>query len=161
MRVFSVLAAIACLCLAASAADAGTYVYKISGTLDDGSTEFSGWFTFSDVPDDLGSGSVLGVYTDSTDSFIEWEMTIDGTTYESGGSDFESDTIYVLDDTEDSLLIYSSYDSLSLDLEFVDSDADAFDGVDLDGCTMKVNEAQERRPRGGGGGGRGGGRDRW
>ncbi len=32
----------------------------------------------------------------------------------------------------------------------------ALDGSDLDGRTLKVNEAQERRPRGGGGGGGGG-----
>ena len=31
------------------------------------------------------------------------------------------------------------------------------DGKDLDGRALKVNEAQERKPRGGGGGGRGGG----
>ncbi len=31
------------------------------------------------------------------------------------------------------------------------------DGVDLDGRTIRVSEAHERRPRGGGGGGRGGG----
>ncbi len=43
----------------------------------------------------------------------------------------------------------------------------AMDGTELDGRTLKVNEAQERRPRGGGGGGGGGGgrggggRDRW
>ncbi len=45
----------------------------------------------------------------------------------------------------------------------------AMDGTDLDGRALKVNEAQERPPRGGGGGGgggygggRGGGRrDRW
>ena len=53
------------------------------------------------------------------------------------------------------------------------SDADAqaaiqaMDGTELDGRTLKVNEAQERPNRGGGGGGggggrgRGGGRDRW
>jgi len=57
------------------------------------------------------------------------------------------------------------------------SEADAqaaiadLDGKDLDGRALKVNEAQERKPRaGGGGGGRGGGggyggggggRDRW
>ena len=35
---------------------------------------------------------------------------------------------------------------------------DALDGTDLDGRTLKVNEAQERKPRGGGGGGGGGGR---
>jgi RNA recognition motif-containing protein len=47
------------------------------------------------------------------------------------------------------------------------------DGTTLDGKTIKVNEAQEKSPRGGGGrpgggrgggfggGGRGGGRDRW
>jgi len=41
------------------------------------------------------------------------------------------------------------------------------DGTSLDGKTIKVNEAQEKSPRGGGrsgggfGGGRGGGRDRW
>ena len=36
------------------------------------------------------------------------------------------------------------------------------DGKDLDGRALKVNEAQERKPRtGGGGGGRGGGGDRW
>ena len=33
------------------------------------------------------------------------------------------------------------------------------DGQELDGRTIKVNEAQEKRPRSGGGGG--GGRDRW
>ncbi len=38
----------------------------------------------------------------------------------------------------------------------------ALDGMDLDGRNLKVNEAQERQPRGGGGGGRGGGGgDRW
>ena len=42
------------------------------------------------------------------------------------------------------------------------SDADAqasieaLDGADLDGRNIKVNEAQERQPRGGGGGGGGG-----
>ncbi len=41
------------------------------------------------------------------------------------------------------------------------------DGTNLDGKTVKVNEAQEKSPRGGGrsgggfGGGRGGGRKRW
>ena len=35
----------------------------------------------------------------------------------------------------------------------------ALDGTDLDGRTIKVNEAKERQERGGGGGGRGG--DRW
>ena len=41
------------------------------------------------------------------------------------------------------------------------------DGTNLDGKTIKVNEAQERSPRGGDrsgggfGGGRGGGRNRW
>lgn len=41
------------------------------------------------------------------------------------------------------------------------------DGTTLDGKTIKVNEAQEKGPRGGGrpgggfGGGRGGGRNRW
>jgi RNA recognition motif-containing protein len=41
------------------------------------------------------------------------------------------------------------------------------DGTSLDGKTIKVNEAQEKSPRGGGrsgggfGGGRGGGRNRW
>ena len=41
------------------------------------------------------------------------------------------------------------------------------DGTNLDGKTIKVNEAQEKSPRGGGrsgggfGGGRGGGRNRW
>ena len=41
------------------------------------------------------------------------------------------------------------------------------DGTNLDGKTIKVNEAQEKSPRSGGrsgggfGGGRGGGRDRW
>ena len=34
------------------------------------------------------------------------------------------------------------------------------DGTNLDGRNLRVNEAQERQPRGGGGG-RGGGRDRW
>ncbi|MBW2455133.1 MAG: RNA-binding protein [Deltaproteobacteria bacterium] len=43
----------------------------------------------------------------------------------------------------------------------------AMDGVELDGRTIKVDEAQARGPRGGGGGGGrgggggGGGRDRW
>jgi cold-inducible RNA-binding protein len=37
---------------------------------------------------------------------------------------------------------------------------DALDGTDLDGRTLKVNEAQERKPRGGGGGGGGGGGNR-
>src|SRR5688572_22140205 len=45
----------------------------------------------------------------------------------------------------------------------------AMDGVDVDGRALRVNEAEERKPRsggGGGGGGRGGGgggggRDRW
>jgi RNA recognition motif-containing protein len=32
----------------------------------------------------------------------------------------------------------------------------ALDGTDLDGRTLKVNEARERQPRGGGGGDRGG-----
>jgi len=35
---------------------------------------------------------------------------------------------------------------------------DALDGKDLDGRNLRVNEAQERKPRGGGGGGGGG---RW
>ena len=43
-----------------------------------------------------------------------------------------------------------------------DSDAQAaiqaMDGVELDGRPLRVNEAQERQPRGGGGGGGGGGR---
>ena len=44
----------------------------------------------------------------------------------------------------------------------MENDADAtaaiaaLDGTDLDGRTLKVNEAKERRPRGGGGGDRGG-----
>ena len=38
----------------------------------------------------------------------------------------------------------------------------ALDGSDLDGRTIKVNEAKERQPRsGGGGGGGGGGGNRW
>ena len=39
----------------------------------------------------------------------------------------------------------------------------ALDGAMLDGRNLKVNEAQERKPRsnGGGGGGGGGGRGRW
>ena len=47
----------------------------------------------------------------------------------------------------------------------------ALDGKELDGRALRVNEAEERKPRGGGGGGRGGyeggggggrgGRDRW
>ena len=46
----------------------------------------------------------------------------------------------------------------------MDSEADAsaaisaLDGSELDGRTLKVNEAKERSPRGGGGGGGGGGR---
>ena len=35
----------------------------------------------------------------------------------------------------------------------------ALDGTDLNGRSLKVNEAKERQPRGGGGGGRRGGRD--
>ena len=35
---------------------------------------------------------------------------------------------------------------------------EALDGHALDGRNLRVNEAQERRPRGGGGGGGGGGR---
>lgn len=35
---------------------------------------------------------------------------------------------------------------------------EAMDGTDLDGRPLRVNEAQERKPRGGGGGGGG---DRW
>ena len=54
-----------------------------------------------------------------------------------------------------------------------DQDEDAktaiskMNGTNLDGKTIKVNEAQEKSPRGGGrsgggfGGGRGGGRNRW
>ena len=48
----------------------------------------------------------------------------------------------------------------------MDTEADAsaaiaaLDGTELDGRTLKVNEAQERRPRGGGGGRRGGGGQR-
>ncbi|MFT4540814.1 MAG: cold-inducible RNA-binding protein [Planctomycetota bacterium] len=34
---------------------------------------------------------------------------------------------------------------------------EAMDGADLDGRSIKVNEARERQPRGGGGGGGGGG----
>jgi len=46
---------------------------------------------------------------------------------------------------------------------FVDNDAsqtamEAMDGSQLDGRSIRVNEAQERGPRGGGGGGGGGGR---
>ena len=37
----------------------------------------------------------------------------------------------------------------------------ALDGTELDGRNLRVNVAQERRPRGGGGGGGGGGGDRW
>jgi RNA recognition motif-containing protein len=46
----------------------------------------------------------------------------------------------------------------------MDSESDAssaisaLDGTELDGRTLKVNEAKERSPRGGGGGGGGGGR---
>ena len=36
----------------------------------------------------------------------------------------------------------------------------ALDGTELDGRTLRVNEAQERQPRSGGGGGGGGGRGR-
>lgn len=35
---------------------------------------------------------------------------------------------------------------------------EALDGTELDGRNIRVNEAQERQPRGGGGGGGGGGR---
>ena len=51
---------------------------------------------------------------------------------------------------------------------FVDSESaraaiDGMNGTELDGRTLKVNEAQERAPRRGGGGrgGRGGGGNRW
>ena len=37
----------------------------------------------------------------------------------------------------------------------------ALDGAMLDGRNLKVNEAQERKPRAGGGGGGGGGGGRW
>lgn len=37
----------------------------------------------------------------------------------------------------------------------------ALDGTDLDGRTIRVNEAQDRRDNGGGGGGYRGGRQRW
>lgn len=37
---------------------------------------------------------------------------------------------------------------------------EALDGTEFDGRTLRVNEAQERQPRGGGGGGGGGGRGR-
>lgn len=37
----------------------------------------------------------------------------------------------------------------------------ALDGTELDGRTLKVNEAKERTPRGGGGGGGGGRRGGW
>ena len=39
---------------------------------------------------------------------------------------------------------------------------DAMNGAQIDGRTLRVNEAEERKPRGGGGGGsRGGSRERW
>ncbi len=38
---------------------------------------------------------------------------------------------------------------------------EALDGTDLDGRTLRVNEARERQPRGGGGGGGGRGRGGW
>jgi cold-inducible RNA-binding protein len=38
---------------------------------------------------------------------------------------------------------------------------DAMNGQDLDGRSLKVNEARPREDRGGGGGGRGGGGSRW
>ncbi len=38
---------------------------------------------------------------------------------------------------------------------------DALDGAELDGRNLRVNEAQERRPRGGGGGGRRDRHDSW
>src|SRR5262245_323279 len=52
----------------------------------------------------------------------------------------------------------------------MENDADAasaikaLDGVQVDGRALRVNEAEQRRPReggGGGGGGRGGNRERW
>ena len=52
------------------------------------------------------------------------------------------------------------------DSQSADTAIQEMDGSDLDGRTIRVNEAQERQPRGGGGGGRGGrgggggGRDR-
>ena len=52
--------------------------------------------------------------------------------------------------------------------EAADSAISKMDGAELDGRTIKVNEAHARTPRGGGGGGGGGGgrggggrRDRW
>ena len=38
---------------------------------------------------------------------------------------------------------------------------EAMDGTELDGRALRVNEAQEREPRGGGSGGRGGGGGGW
>lgn len=47
------------------------------------------------------------------------------------------------------------------DRQAADTAIQEMDGSDLDGRTIRVNEAQERQPRrGGGGGGGGGGRDR-
>lgn len=47
------------------------------------------------------------------------------------------------------------------DSQAADTAIAEMDGADLDGRTIRVNEAQERQPRrGGGGGGGGGGRDR-
>lgn len=37
----------------------------------------------------------------------------------------------------------------------------AMNGVQMDGRALRVNEAEERKPRTGGGGGGGGGRERW
>ena len=39
--------------------------------------------------------------------------------------------------------------------------AEAMNGTELDGRTLRVDEAKERERGGGGGGGRGGGGDRW
>jgi RNA recognition motif-containing protein len=48
------------------------------------------------------------------------------------------------------------------DTQSADDAIAQMDGTDLDGRTIRVNEAQERQPRGGGGGGGGGrGGRRW
>ncbi|GAB4255824.1 MAG: hypothetical protein Kow00129_16560 [Thermoleophilia bacterium] len=43
------------------------------------------------------------------------------------------------------------------DAEQAQAAREALNGAELDGRTLKVDEAKEQRPRGGGGGGRGGG----
>ena len=132
MRAVSVLAALLCVLLAVSVAEAGQYTYKFSGTLDDAdSTAFSGWFTLDGLPDNAGSGG-FGMYLDDGTAFIDWSVNVGTDTYEAGGK-FSSDEIYVLDGDPDpdEVLIYSTYSSVGLAVELTDSSGSALDGGDL------------------------------